>query len=75
MRNTHCQQNGSHKVVDKAFYHIKGLYKMPITAWFMDADTAADQRLPHKQEPNKPVSREELAALGVLSWEGLDADK
>lgn len=49
--------------------------KMPISAWFMDDDTAADQRLPRKQEPNKPVSRDELAALGVLSWEGLDADK
>lgn len=48
---------------------------MPIEAWFMDEDTAADQRAPHRLSPNAPVSKEELVALGVVSWEGLDADK
>eukprot|EP00243_Klebsormidium_subtile_P008434 TRINITY_DN39_c0_g1_i1.p1 TRINITY_DN39_c0_g1~~TRINITY_DN39_c0_g1_i1.p1 ORF type:complete len:194 (+),score=64.23 TRINITY_DN39_c0_g1_i1:39-620(+) len=42
-------------------------------AWYMD-ESDADQRLPHKLEPNQPVSREQLAELGVLHWV-LDADK
>lgn len=48
---------------------------MPIEAWFMDADIVSDQREPHRCEPNRPVSRVELDKLGVVSWEGLDADK
>jgi len=47
---------------------------MPIEAWFMDSEEG-DQRKEHRLSPNKPVSREELVELGVLSWEGLDADK
>ena len=35
---------------------------------------SADQRQPARQTPNVAVSRDALAALGVLSWEGLDAD-
>jgi hypothetical protein len=31
----------------------------------------SDQRLTHKLEPNQPVPKEKLLALGVLSWEGL----
>eukprot|EP01023_Acetabularia_acetabulum_P016608 TRINITY_DN1819_c0_g1_i2.p1 TRINITY_DN1819_c0_g1~~TRINITY_DN1819_c0_g1_i2.p1 ORF type:complete len:233 (-),score=36.28 TRINITY_DN1819_c0_g1_i2:358-957(-) len=44
-----------------------------LQAWYMD-DSEADQRLPHKQEPNKACSVEELRALGVLSWK-LEQDK
>lgn len=40
---------------------------MTIEAWYMDA-SEADQRLQHRQEPNVPVSSEELNALGVLQW-------
>ena len=47
---------------------------MPIEAWYMD-EVAADQREPHRCSPNVPVTRAELDKLGVLSWEGLDADK
>lgn len=36
-------------------------------------DSDADQRLPHKLEPNEPCSLETLRSLGVLSWK-LDAD-
>src|SRR5690242_10296222 len=46
---------------------------MAIEAWYMD-DSSEDQRAPHKQTPNAPVSREQLDALGVLQWSGLDAD-
>lgn len=31
-------------------------------------DSDADQRLPHKREPNLPVSSEALIELGVLQW-------
>lgn len=37
-------------------------------AYYMDDDTATDQRAPHVREPRTPVSRAELAALGVLYW-------
>lgn len=40
---------------------------MTIEAWYMD-DSDADQRLPHKREPNLPVSSEALIELGVLQW-------
>lgn len=44
-----------------------------LEAWYMD-DSDADQRLEHRLQPNKPVSMDKLAALGVLHWK-LDADK
>lgn len=44
-----------------------------IEAWYMD-DSPEDQRLPHKQHPNKPCSLAALRDLGVLYWK-LDADK
>jgi len=50
--------------------HIDGA---SIEAWYMDASTE-DQRLPHRQSPNKPCSLEQLRELGVLYWK-LDADK
>lgn len=40
---------------------------MTIDAWFMDDDTAGDQRLPHKKEPNEECSTDELAKLGELN--------
>lgn len=43
-----------------------------LEAWYMD-DTDLDQRLPHKQNPNKPCTLSTLRSLGVLSWK-LDAD-
>lgn len=43
-----------------------------LRAWRMD-DSDADQRLPHRREPNEPVDVAELRQLGVLSWH-LDAD-
>ncbi|KAJ8398218.1 hypothetical protein AAFF_G00430620 [Aldrovandia affinis] len=36
-------------------------------AWYID-ESDADQRLPHKCDPNKPVSLEELKHLGILYW-------
>lgn len=36
-------------------------------------DSAVDQRLPHRREPNEPCSLGVLRELGVLSWK-LDAD-
>ncbi|XP_007902920.1 1,2-dihydroxy-3-keto-5-methylthiopentene dioxygenase [Callorhinchus milii] len=44
-----------------------------LQAWYMD-DSAEDQRKPHKLEPNKPVSLQQLEPLGVLYWK-LNADK
>ncbi|GAB4820577.1 hypothetical protein N2152v2_007623 [Parachlorella kessleri] len=38
-----------------------------VEAWYMD-DTDADQRLPHRQTPNKPCSLDALGALGVLAY-------
>ncbi|CAB1330732.1 unnamed protein product, partial [Coregonus sp. 'balchen'] len=38
-----------------------------IEAWFMD-DSDEDQRMPHKLNPNEPVSLEELEKLGVFYW-------
>eukprot|EP00605_Chrysophyceae_sp_TOSAG23-4_P001155 GSChrysophyteH1.ASY1.ANO1.1262.1 assembled CDS len=43
---------------------------MTITAWMMD-ESDADQREPHRQEPNVEVSLDQIAALGVLHWSGL----
>ncbi|CAM9983420.1 unnamed protein product [Scytosiphon promiscuus] len=47
---------------------------MTIEAWYMDEDTSADQRLPHRQTPNLACDTAELESLGVLHWE-LNADK
>lgn len=44
---------------------------MTITAWYMDADEAGDQRLPHKLEPNVEASEAVLDGLGVLRWTGI----
>lgn len=38
-----------------------------VRAWYMD-DSDADQRLEHRQQPDKPVSLEFLASLGVKYW-------
>ncbi|KAL2918445.1 1,2-dihydroxy-3-keto-5-methylthiopentene dioxygenase [Polyrhizophydium stewartii] len=38
-----------------------------VTAWFY-ADSDADPREPHQYEPNREVSLDELARLGVLHW-------
>ncbi|KAK7904606.1 hypothetical protein WMY93_017213 [Mugilogobius chulae] len=45
---------------------------MGIEAWYMDS-SEDDQRKPHKLEPNKPVSLEDLQKLGVFHWK-LNAD-
>ncbi|XP_056151746.1 acireductone dioxygenase [Lampris incognitus] len=45
---------------------------MPVEAWYMD-NSDGDQRLPHRRDPNQPVSPEELQKLGVLHWK-LNAD-
>ncbi|CAN0443748.1 unnamed protein product [Ascophyllum nodosum] len=47
---------------------------MTIEAWYMDDDTSADQRLPHRQDPNVECDVAELKSLGVVNWT-LDADK
>eukprot|EP01035_Chromulina_nebulosa_P022077 gene22077-28580_t len=39
---------------------------MTIEAWYMDDDTTSDQRLPHKQSPNKPH-----ILIGVLHWSNI----
>lgn len=38
-----------------------------IEAWYMD-DVDGSPSAPHKREPNRPVSLDDLAALGVLSF-------
>ena len=43
-----------------------------LEAWYMD-DSPDDQRLPHRQSPNKPCALAALRRLGVLSWR-MDAD-
>uniref|UniRef100_A0AAZ3SWP7 Acireductone dioxygenase n=1 Tax=Oncorhynchus tshawytscha TaxID=74940 RepID=A0AAZ3SWP7_ONCTS len=43
-----------------------------IEAWFMD-DSDEDHRMPHKLNPNEPVSLKELENIGVFYWK-LDAD-
>uniref|UniRef100_A0A8C6G8I3 Acireductone dioxygenase n=1 Tax=Mus spicilegus TaxID=10103 RepID=A0A8C6G8I3_MUSSI len=44
-----------------------------VQAWYMDESTA-DPRKPHRAQPDRPVSLEQLRTLGVLYWK-LDADK
>jgi 1,2-dihydroxy-3-keto-5-methylthiopentene dioxygenase len=44
-----------------------------LEAWYMD-DSTEDQRLPHRLNPNEPVSAKTLSDLGVAQWV-LDADK
>lgn len=38
-----------------------------VQAWYMD-ESADDPRLPHRLEPARPVSLEQLRRLGVLYW-------
>eukprot|EP01041_Mallomonas_annulata_P013675 gene13675-29074_t len=47
---------------------------MVLSAWYMDDDVTADQRLPHKTEPEQIISKDMLAELGVLAWEGLNGN-
>jgi len=37
----------------------------------MDTVDSVDQREPHKNEDAREVTKKDLDALGVLSWEGL----
>ncbi|CAE7545758.1 unnamed protein product [Symbiodinium sp. KB8] len=39
-----------------------------VEAWYMDEDTKSDQRLEHRQSPNKPATLEDLERIGVLYW-------
>ena len=43
---------------------------MTITCWYMDS-VDSDQREPHKDTVAREVTKKDLDALGVLSWEGL----
>ena len=43
---------------------------MTISAWYMDS-VDGDQRDPHKDSDQREVTKKDLDALGVLSWEGL----
>ena len=45
---------------------------MTIRAWYMDDDEVTDQRAPHRRDDDCDVSREQLDALGVLQWSGID---
>ena len=40
---------------------------MTIEEWYMDDDTAADQRLPHRQSPNAECDSAALEKLGTRS--------
>ena len=59
--------------------HVRGQAAAPplgpamVQAWYMDK-SADDPRRPHRREPARPVSLEQLRGLGVLYWK-LDADK
>ncbi len=39
-----------------------------VTAWLYDDSSNEDPRMPHQFTPNKEVSLEELAEIGVLHW-------
>ncbi|XP_006006602.1 acireductone dioxygenase isoform X2 [Latimeria chalumnae] len=43
-----------------------------VEAWYID-DSEEDQRKPHRQEPNEPVTLQELLKLGISHWK-MDAD-
>ncbi|TWW71636.1 acireductone dioxygenase [Takifugu flavidus] len=45
---------------------------MELEAWYLD-DSEDDQRKPHRQNPNRAVSLEQLKTLGVFYWK-LNAD-
>jgi 1,2-dihydroxy-3-keto-5-methylthiopentene dioxygenase len=38
-----------------------------VSAWFYN-DSSEDPRMPHQFSPNRPVSLDELAKIGVLHW-------
>lgn len=40
---------------------------MDLEAWYLDSNED-DQRKPHRQNPNQPVSMEQLKTLGVFYW-------
>lgn len=52
---------------------VDGPQSRVLEAWYMDA-SSEDQRLPHRLNPNAPVSEKVLTDLGVAQWV-LDADK
>lgn len=41
--------------------------RMALEAWYLDANED-DQRKPHRHNPNRPVSLEQLKTLGVFYW-------
>ncbi|XP_026521083.1 1,2-dihydroxy-3-keto-5-methylthiopentene dioxygenase [Notechis scutatus] len=43
-----------------------------VEAWYMD-DSREDPRKPHRLQPHRPVSLEQLSRIGVFYWK-LDAD-
>lgn len=44
-----------------------------VQAWYLD-EAPGDPRLPHRAQPSRPVSLEQLRRLGVLHWK-LDPDR
>ena len=48
--------------------------EVTLDCWYMDDDSEADQRLPHRREPNEAAGVDAIRALGVVSWR-LDADQ
>ena len=40
---------------------------MALDAWYID-DSDEDQRMPHKLNPNQPVSLEDLQKLGIFHF-------
>ncbi|XP_070589042.1 acireductone dioxygenase isoform X1 [Erythrolamprus reginae] len=45
-----------------------------VEAWYMD-DSREDPRKPHRPEPDRPVSLEQLSRIGVFYWKVIDENK
>jgi hypothetical protein len=39
-----------------------------VQAWYYDETSDASEREPHQHDPPRPVSLDDLSALGVLHW-------
>lgn len=69
MRITHVSAARSEQALSRCAGLCEGSTTLDkaMEAWYIN-ESDADQRLPHKCDPNKPVSLKELKHLGVFHW-------